>query len=297
MPLKSRSYVIEAIARVKSFIDEADLATADLSSRTLEGIANLGHNALSKNFREIVGEAPQDYIRNLRVARAYDLITHPAYSLVEIASQCGFSSSSGFYHAFTQATGASPSHLRKIQQEEWLAQAKILMRNPEMKLEDISSKLGFPSRDQFGRFFKRETGLSPQQYRSKNGIAKKLTSWDKQIEQILNEIDSGIIDTSQCTYSGLSKRHKIHRYTLRKHFLERTGMSPQQYIETRAINIVKELLYSGIQDYETIAARVGYPCVRTMKKRFMEEKGVSLDNFVMMSCRLQKMRGPQTHIS
>ena len=68
-----------------------------------------------------------------------------------------------FSHRIMEETGHSAGH--------WLhqyviAQAKMLMRNQaDASLQQIAHQLGFPEQSSFSRFFKRETGTSPDVWR------------------------------------------------------------------------------------------------------------------------------------
>lgn len=46
-----------------------------------------------------------------------------------------------------------------------LIQAKVLLRNEDLLVYEIAERLNFPSQSAFGLFFKRETGMSPGEYR------------------------------------------------------------------------------------------------------------------------------------
>lgn len=47
------------------------------------------------------------------------------------------------------------------------SEAKQMLRNPQMTVKQISNKLGFANASHFGTFFRRQTGMSPQQFRKK----------------------------------------------------------------------------------------------------------------------------------
>jgi len=47
-----------------------------------------------------------------------------------------------------------------------LIQARTMLGNSDMNIQEISNALGFPSQSVFGKFFKQATGLSPKEYRS-----------------------------------------------------------------------------------------------------------------------------------
>lgn len=46
-----------------------------------------------------------------------------------------------------------------------LIQAKVLLKNTDMLVCEVADRLNFPSRSAFGFFFKRETGMSPGEYK------------------------------------------------------------------------------------------------------------------------------------
>ena len=53
----------------------------------------------------------------------------------------------------------------EIINNEITKQASFLLRNNHLSIKQISSRLGFVNQSHFGTFFRRHTGLSPQQYR------------------------------------------------------------------------------------------------------------------------------------
>lgn len=51
-----------------------------------------------------------------------------------------------------------------------IEQAKQLLRDPRYKIADISSKVGYSDGNYFGKSFKKYTGLSPSEYREREGV-------------------------------------------------------------------------------------------------------------------------------
>lgn len=72
----------------------------------------------------------------------------------------------------------SPKHLSSVIKEisgrtagEWIddtviLEAKLLLRNSTMSIQEISNSLSFPNQSFFGKYFKHHTGLSPREFRA-----------------------------------------------------------------------------------------------------------------------------------
>jgi YesN/AraC family two-component response regulator len=68
---------------------------------------------------------------------------------------------------FKEQYGVTPS--RFIQQEKTDQARRLLIRYPEMEVKESSAFLGYSDQNYFSRVFKKETGLSPMDYRSASG--------------------------------------------------------------------------------------------------------------------------------
>lgn len=72
----------------------------------------------------------------------------------------------------------SPKHLSSVVKEvsgrtagDWIddaviLEAKLLLRNTAMSIQEISNQLSFPNQSFFGKYFKHHTGVSPRQFRN-----------------------------------------------------------------------------------------------------------------------------------
>jgi len=67
-------------------------------------------------------------------------------------------------------TGASGKPPIKWIGDALVAEAKILLRSPDMNVQQASQELNFGDQSSFGKFFKKHTGLTPLEY--KNNIKK-----------------------------------------------------------------------------------------------------------------------------
>ena len=82
-------------------------------------------------------------------------------SISHVANECGLSRSY-FARAFKQATGMPPYRWLTKQRVE---RAKELLRDPDLKLEDIAQVCGFVDQSHFTRVFSRSEGYSPGRWR------------------------------------------------------------------------------------------------------------------------------------
>ena len=82
-------------------------------------------------------------------------------TLSEVASHINLNPSY-FSALFKKETGTNfSSYLLNVKMEN----AKLLLRNSNLSLSDISAELGFESQSYFSKLFKKETGLTPRDYR------------------------------------------------------------------------------------------------------------------------------------
>lgn len=82
----------------------------------------------------------------------------------------------GFY---ARELCVTPDYLSKVVREydggsaiKWIAtaiatEAKYLIRHPEKTINQIAQELNFPDQSSFGKFFKKQTGMSPKEYRKR----------------------------------------------------------------------------------------------------------------------------------
>lgn len=78
---------------------------------------------------------------------------------------------------FAERLHVAPHYLSRVVSEisgitvmDWvrrsiILQAKVLLKNSDLTIENISEQLNFPNSPYFCRFFKRETGMTPTEYR------------------------------------------------------------------------------------------------------------------------------------
>ena len=80
---------------------------------SLASIAHMSRSAFARRFAECFNRPPMDYVRDVRLRRAAQLLSRGDLSVDEVASKVGFSSRSHFSHTFREHFGASPLAFRE----------------------------------------------------------------------------------------------------------------------------------------------------------------------------------------
>jgi AraC-like DNA-binding protein len=64
---------------------------------------------LHRKLKELTNQTTRDYIRNIRLKMAADLLSQKKYSIAEVADLTGFANPNSFSVAFKELYGVSPS--------------------------------------------------------------------------------------------------------------------------------------------------------------------------------------------
>ena len=85
-----------------------------LSIQQLAKIANMSERSFYRTFQKATGMSPNQYLTNLRISQAAELLIHSDASVTEIAFECGFQDSSYMTKQFKKQMQVTPSMFRKI---------------------------------------------------------------------------------------------------------------------------------------------------------------------------------------
>lgn len=108
---ETRAIDDEAVALGVHLIHE-NLAS-DFTNDSLARSANISRSLFQQRFRKAMGKTIRDYITDLRLERAKDLIVETDRSLSEIAWAVGFKRHEYMGHVFTNRLAITPGSLRK----------------------------------------------------------------------------------------------------------------------------------------------------------------------------------------
>ena len=84
-----------------------------ISVKDLAKQANMSTRNFFLIFKKTTGCTPIQFLINLRITHASELLLHTNLNMTEIAQECGFSDSNYFCRKFRETTGMSPQKFRK----------------------------------------------------------------------------------------------------------------------------------------------------------------------------------------
>jgi len=85
-----------------------------ITLRDAAAMTCMEHTYFSKRFKALTGFGFQEYLTQIRLQAAEQLLLESAISIGEVAERCGFSSANYFGDVFRRWKGQSPSEYRKV---------------------------------------------------------------------------------------------------------------------------------------------------------------------------------------
>lgn len=104
----------ERIKRMLSYIEEH--LGEPLSTETIARSAALSQSECLRCFRAVIGAAPIQYVRRLRIQRACHMLETTGEKISDIAVWCGFQDMSYFAKTFRETMGCTPTAFRQKKQ-------------------------------------------------------------------------------------------------------------------------------------------------------------------------------------
>jgi len=98
---------------LRRVIERMRCFSSDLSLQTLANESGYSRVHFVRMFRAATGYSPHNYLLNLKLERARELLRNPSTSLIDIALDCGFSSHSHMSRLFHKFVGVTPSAYRR----------------------------------------------------------------------------------------------------------------------------------------------------------------------------------------
>ena len=96
------------MAAINSHLDDSDLSVDMIADEV--GISRVH---LHRKMKELTGQTPHDFIRNIRLKQAANLLANKGMNVTEVMYACGFSNSASFSTVFKKFYGMSPRDYMK----------------------------------------------------------------------------------------------------------------------------------------------------------------------------------------
>ncbi len=108
----SRQELVDA-SRVRAMLEYINTNYAyDLTVEEIAGSVHISGSACLRCFHQVMGTTPIQYVKNLRLEKAAELLKTTGKTAKEIALECGFNDVSYFTKSFREKTGCTPREYR-----------------------------------------------------------------------------------------------------------------------------------------------------------------------------------------
>ena len=111
--VKIVDYDREMMARLMEYL-EKNISDAELRVDNMASAVNLGRTVFFNKLKSIVGMSPTDFVRDLRIKRAQEMIRSSQLTISEISIAVGFNDQRYFSRVFKKQTGMTPSEYRNM---------------------------------------------------------------------------------------------------------------------------------------------------------------------------------------
>jgi AraC-like DNA-binding protein len=81
--------------------------------RALATQAGMSRSAFALRFKELMGQAPLEYLTQWRMRKAGRLLREDSRKLLEVATAVGYDSGGAFHKAFKRVLGVTPGEYRR----------------------------------------------------------------------------------------------------------------------------------------------------------------------------------------
>jgi signal transduction histidine kinase/AraC-like DNA-binding protein/sugar lactone lactonase YvrE len=105
--LKIKSPDDKLLERVMAVISK-NLGNSDLSIEDIADEVGISRVHLHRKMKELTGQTPHDFIRNIRLKQAANLLTRRNMNITEVMYACGFNNAASFSTIFKKFYGMSP---------------------------------------------------------------------------------------------------------------------------------------------------------------------------------------------
>jgi transcriptional regulator GlxA family with amidase domain len=103
-----------ASSRVSTVIEYARTHLAEpLSVGDMADLANLSTSAFARQFRDVTGRPPHQFLKEMRLSHARELVAEGDLTVTRISREVGYASVSQFISAFRSRFGMTPARVQQ----------------------------------------------------------------------------------------------------------------------------------------------------------------------------------------
>ena len=106
----------ELMDKVNRYIND-NISESTMNVDGLSVYVGLSRSQLHRRMKEIVGVAPSDYIRNVKLRKACEMLAGGDVDIAQVAYSLGFSAQSHFSTLFKRYIGHTPTEYRELARE------------------------------------------------------------------------------------------------------------------------------------------------------------------------------------
>ena len=103
----------ELMEKINRYINE-NLSETAMSVDGLSEYVGLSRSQLHRRMKDIIGVAPSDYIRNVKLRKACEMLSQGDVDIAQVAYSLGFNAQSHFSTLFKRYTGMTPTEYRTM---------------------------------------------------------------------------------------------------------------------------------------------------------------------------------------
>lgn len=103
----------ELMDKINRYINE-NLSESTMNVDGLSEYVGLSRSQLHRRMKDIIGVAPSDYIRNVKLRKACEMLSRADVDIAQVAYSLGFNAQSHFSTLFKRYTGMTPTEYRTL---------------------------------------------------------------------------------------------------------------------------------------------------------------------------------------
>ena len=104
------------LSRIMKVIN-ANIKNSDLSVDQIADEVGISRVHLHRKMKQLTGQTPHDFIRNIRLKQAANLLTSGNMNITEVMYACGFNNAASFSTIFKKFYGMSPREFMNEQKK------------------------------------------------------------------------------------------------------------------------------------------------------------------------------------